>query len=206
MANVSQIPQCRAEVSRSHTVLVGVLIRLAERAGLHRETKSSAISSAERQVRRLLWHQICFLDLHIAETQGPQPTIKDDEFDTPLPLNVDDIALDTTNNQSPFGGHWTDSTFTLIRYECNMVHRAIFKKREEIYNKTTDLKSVRRWVDKRKTSIEEKYLNHLNERIPIQQCAKVAGRLLTARFNAMLLQRHLQEDKDTAFQHELQDT
>lgn len=87
-----------------------------------------------------------------------------------------------------------------------MVHRAIFKKRVEIYNKTTDLKSVRRWVDKKKTSIEEKYLNHLNERIPIQQCAKVAGCLLTARFNAMLLQRHLQEDKDTAFQHELQDT
>ena len=87
-----------------------------------------------------------------------------------------------------------------------MVHRAIFRKRVEIDNKTTDLKSVRRWVDKKKTSIEEKYLNHLNERIPIQQCAKVAGRLLTARFNAMLLQRHLQEDKDTAFQHELQDT
>ncbi|KAL2051030.1 hypothetical protein ABVK25_008624 [Lepraria finkii] len=124
---IYMIPQCRAEVSRSHTVLVGALIRLAERAGLHRETKDSAISSAERQVRRLLWHEICFLDFRTAETQGPHPAIRDDEFDTPLPLNVDDIALDATNNQSPFGGHWTDSTFTLIRYECNMVHRALLE-------------------------------------------------------------------------------
>ncbi|KAL2036736.1 hypothetical protein N7G274_010531 [Stereocaulon virgatum] len=203
---IYMIPQCRAEISRSHTVLIGALIRLAECADLHRETKGAAISSVERQVRRSLWHQICFLDVRTAEAQGHQPIIRDGEFNTPLPSNVDDTALAALNDLPSFSERWTDATFTLIRYECNLVYRSIFKKRVQIDNQKIDLKSVRRWVDKRKAYIEEKYLNHLDESIPLQHCAKVVGRLLTAKFNAMLLRRHLWEDNVTAPQHELQDT
>jgi hypothetical protein len=193
-------------MSRSHTVLIGALIRLAECADLHREEKGAAISSLERQVRRLLWHQICFLDVRTAEAQGHQPIIRDGEFNTPLPSNIDDTALDALKDIPPFSERWTDATFTLIRYECNLVHRSIFRKMVQIDNQKIDLKSVRRWVDKRKVSIEEKYLNHLDESIPLQLCAKVVGRLLTAKFNAMLLHRHLREDNVTAPQPELQDT
>ena len=205
LPNVPQMARYRPEVPRSHTFLVDVLIRLAQCAGLHQESQDSAISPVERQTRRLLWHQICFIDLCTAKARGTQPAIRDDDFDTALPLNADDISFNASAKQAPFGGRWTDTMFTLIRYECYLVYRAIFSKRQETYVETTDLKSLRHWVEKRKTAIEERYLNYLNERIPIQQCAKIVGRLLTARFNVLLFERNMQEGQTSASQSELRD-
>ena len=206
MANIYQIPQCRAEVSESQLGLVSALVQLAKRAHLHLEPQGPSISTVERQIRRLLWHQICFLDLRTAEIFGSQPIIRDNALDTPLPLNADDAALETSNVQSPSASRWTDATFTLLRYECYLVHRLIFEKEKEIENNMTNLDSIRRLVDRRKAAIEEKYLNRLDETIPIQHYAKVVGRLLTSVFNAMLLPSQLQDDDVTSSQREIQDT
>ena len=193
-------------MSESQLGLVSVLVQLAKRAHLHLEPQGPSISTVECQIRRLLWHQICFLDLRTAEISGSQPLIWGNALDTPLPLNVDDEALETSNIQSPSGSQWTDVTFTLLRYECYLVHRLISEKTKEIDNNMTNLDSVRRLVDRRKAAIEEKYLNHLDENIPIQHYAKVVGRLLTSIFVAMLLPGQLQDDDVTFSQCEIQDS
>ena len=192
-------------MSESQLGLVSALVQLAKRALLHLEPQGPSISTVERQIRRLLWHQICFLDLRTAEISGSEPIIQDNVLDTPLPLNIDDEALETSNIQSPSANRWTDVTFTLLRYECYLVHRLILDKTKEIENNMTNLDSVRRLVDRRKVTIEETYLNHLNETIPIQHYAKVIGRLLTSVFNAMLLPGQLQDDDFTSSQREIQD-
>ncbi len=185
---------------------MSALIQLAKRAHLHLQPHGISISPVERQIRRLVWHQICFLDLRTAEIFGSQPIIQDMELDTPLPLNVDDEALGTSHDQSPLTSRWTDATFTLLRYECYLVHRLIFEKTKEVENNLTNLDSVRGVVDRKRAAIEEKYLNHLDETIPIQQYAKVVGRLLTSVFNAMLLPGLLQDDEVTSSQREIQET
>lgn len=201
-----QIPQCREEVSRSHTILIGALVRLGECAGLHRGASDLGMSPSEKQVRRLLWHEICFLDIRAAESQGPQPTIREDEADTPLPSNTNDSELDDPS-QTLSNSRWTDATFSLIRYECYAVHRLVLRQRVAIDNKTIDLASVRHEVNRRKRTIKEKYLRHLDEHVPIQRCAKLVGRILTARFDALLLQRHLQDaNQRSEVEHELQHT
>ena len=204
-ANEYQIPQCHAEVSESQLELVTALIQLAKRAHLHLQPQGLSISLVECQIRRLLWHQICFLDLRTADIFGSQPIIGDNALDTPLPLNVNDEALETSNDH-PLTSRWTDATFTLLRYECYQVHRLIFEKTKEVENNMTDLDSVRRLVDRHKAAIEEKYLNHLDETIPIQHYAKVVGRLLTSVFNAMLLPGQLQDEDVTSSQRDIQDT
>ncbi|PSN62837.1 fungal-specific transcription factor domain-containing protein [Corynespora cassiicola Philippines] len=88
------IPLCRAEVSRAHSALTGTCIRLAECMGLHRDPTTYSSSAVEIHVRRLVWHQICFLDLRTCEATGPRPQIRRDEYDTRFPLNVDDVDLD----------------------------------------------------------------------------------------------------------------
>ena len=193
-------------MSESHIALVSALIQLAKGAHLHLQPQEPSISPVDRQIRRLLWHQICFLDLRTAEILGSQPIIRDNALDTPLPLNVDDEALGTSHEQSPLTSRWTDATLTLLRYECYLMHRLILHKTKEIENNMTNLDSVRRLVDRQKTAIEERYLNHLDETIPIQHYAKVVGRLLTSVFNAMLLPGQLQDQEVTSSQREIQDT
>ena len=193
-------------MSESQIDLISALIQLAKRAHLHLQPQGPLVSPVERQIRRLLWHQICFLDLRTAEIFGSQPIIRDNALDTPLPLNVDDEALGTSHDQSPLTSRWTDATFTVLRYECYLVHRLILEKTKEVENNMTNIDSIRRLVDRKKAAIEEKYLSHLDETIPIQQYAKVVGRLLTSSFNTMLLPGQLQDEDVTSSQREIQDT
>ncbi|TKA78392.1 hypothetical protein B0A55_04715, partial [Friedmanniomyces simplex] len=87
------IPLVRAEVSRAHSALVGTAIRLAECMGLHRDGTFYSMSPVEVHVRRLVWHQLCFLDLRTCEATGPRPQIRPGDYDTRFPLNVDDSDL-----------------------------------------------------------------------------------------------------------------
>lgn len=205
-SNRLQIPQCRAEISRSHTAFVRELIRLAKGAGLDRDASGPEMDPVDCQVRRLLWHQVCFLDLITTEAQGLQPAIHDDEFNTSLPLNIKDDALDQSSNQSfsPFG--WTEATFSLIRYECGMVHRFIIGQNSAIQQGQTDLKTVQHLVSVQKMRIERQYLQYLDDTIPIQRCAKFVLQLFTSRFDAILLQENSRFDVKSESQTDIRET
>lgn len=163
------------------------------------------MNPVECQVRRLLWHQICFLDLVTAEAQGPQPAIREDQFDTHLPLNIKDESLDRLDNESVPASGWTEATFSIIRYECCRVHRIICEQRSAIARGQTDLKTAQHLVSTMKSRIERQYLHHLDESAPIQRCAKLVGRLFTARFDAILLHRHSQFDMNTEMQPDIRE-
>lgn len=197
------MPQCRAEVTSSNSNLVGALVRLAQCAGFQCDAVGSSMTPEESQVRSLLWHQICFLDLHAAETQGRLPNIRADDFNTLRPIKSDDTNSGYTLVSR--SSTWTDATFSLMRSECNVVHRIILEKGVSIDNKTIKLATFRRLVERRKREIEEKYLSGLDENQPIQRCAKLVGKILTARFNVMLLYRYWKETEDTDFQREIND-
>ena len=165
-------------------------------AGLNRDPSGPGMNPIDCQVRRLLWHQICFLDVLTAEAQGPQSAIRDDQFNTSLPLNIQDDALGRPN-ESMSPSFWTGATFSIIRYECCMVHRLILGQRQALDLGQTDLKTVQHLVNGEKTRIEHQYLQYLDDAIPIQRCAKLVGRLFTARFDGILLRRHSQFDVNT---------
>ncbi|KAI4251182.1 MAG: hypothetical protein LQ352_005019 [Teloschistes flavicans] len=197
------IPQCRGEISRSQTSLVGALVRLAQCAGLHRDASNTDTSPLECHVRSLLWYQICFLDLHTCEAQGPQPMIHDDDFDTPLPANVNDLAFDVATVPVP-STDWTDVTFSLLRFEITEVHKSIFRERMSLNRKATDLSTVRSNLDSRVQAIKSKYLDHLDDQIPIQRCAKLTATSLLSRCTPMLLQIFFNLDDFSDMQRQLQ--
>ena len=174
-------------------------------AGLNRDPSGPEMNPVECQVRRLLWHQICFLDLITAEAQGPQLAIRDDQFDTHLPLNIKDDTLDRLGNESVPVSGWTEATFSIIRYECVRLHRIICGQRSEIARGQTDLKTAQHLVSTTKSRIERQYLRHLDEAIPIQRCAKLVGRLVIARFDPILLHRYSQFDMNTELQPEIRE-
>lgn len=126
------------EVSRVHSVLTGSLIRLAECMGLHRDPTLYTSSPIEIHVRRLLWYQICFLDLRTCEAIGPRPQIRPDEYDTQFPVNIDDddldraeqgdFGIDTTKDRATF----TDMTLVRMRFETHEMQRLMWMERPKV--------------------------------------------------------------------------
>ncbi|KAG5206118.1 Bikaverin cluster transcription factor [Trichophyton interdigitale] len=113
------------DMSRTWTLL-GLAMRIALSQGLHREPSlfpSNNMDVVQVEIRRRLWHQICYLDFRSAEGRGQEPTIADEDYTTLLPRNIDDDDLVegdylVAGTYSPPG--FTDMTGHLIR--LNGIH------------------------------------------------------------------------------------
>lgn len=144
----------------------------------------------ETHVRRLVWHQLCFLDIRTCESQGPRPTIRRDEFDTKLPLNVDDIDLHATGKPPAGADRWTDATFSLIRFEINEMMRAIWIDRPRIERRKTNLTAVLTKIETFRKNMAMRYDHLMDDRIPVQKCAKLVKALLLSRLHIMVLHQY----------------
>ncbi|KAH6675439.1 hypothetical protein B0J14DRAFT_652294 [Halenospora varia] len=184
------IPLCRAEVSRAHSVLLGAALRMAECMGLHRDGETYGMNPLETHVRRLIWHQLCFLDIRTCEAQGPRPSVRRDEYDTRLPLNVDDNDLHATGRPPAAADRWTDATFSLIRFEVNEMMRTIWTDRPRIERRKISLTAVLSKIETFKANMGAKYDHLMDDRIPVQKCAKVVKALLLSRLHIMVLHRY----------------
>ncbi|CZR50594.1 probable binuclear zinc cluster transcription factor that regulates the ratio between aurofusarin and rubrofusarin biosynthesis [Phialocephala subalpina] len=184
------IPLCRSEMSRAHSVLLGAAIRMAECMGLHRDGQAYGMNPLETHVRRLVWHQLCFLDIRTCEAQGPRPSIRRDEFDTKLPLNVNDIDLHATGKAPVSADRWTDATFCLIRFEINEMMRTIWVDRPRIERRKISLTAVLAKIETFRANMAVKYDHLIDDRIPLQNCAKIVKALLLSRLHIMVLHRY----------------
>ncbi|KAI4244953.1 MAG: hypothetical protein LQ352_006675 [Teloschistes flavicans] len=152
------IPLCRTEVSRSHSALVGTALRIAECMGLHRDGTDYGLNPVDTLVRRLIWYQICFLDIRTCEAQGPRPHIRVDEFDTQFPLNVDDVDLERLMPPTSSVHRWTDMTLALIRMECNEMCRVVWVDRPRLEKRKISLTAVLGKIESFRKTMKDKYL------------------------------------------------
>lgn len=182
------IPLCRAEVSRAHSVLVGAAVRMAECMGLHRDGEAYGLSPLETHVRRLLWHQLCFLDIRTCEAQGPKPAIRREDYDTKLPLNCEEEQLTSQTTVSPDPAEqWTSTLLPLMRFEINEMMRIIWSDRRKLETRKTTLTAVLTKIENFRKRMFEKYDHFLSDEIPVQRYAKLVMYLLIYRLHAMVL-------------------
>ncbi|MCJ1439108.1 hypothetical protein MMC27_008499 [Xylographa pallens] len=184
------IPLCRDQISRAHSALVGMGIRLAECMALHRDGTEYGLKPVEIHVRRLVWYQLCYLDIRTCEAQGPRPGIRQEEFDTQFPLNVNDSDLDQDIAPNTSAEHWTDMTFSLIRMECHEMMRTLWFDRPKLEKKQISLTAVLGKIENFRKITEEKYLSFMDDNIPIQQCARAVLNILLRRMHIMVLHRY----------------
>ncbi|KAF2224479.1 fungal-specific transcription factor domain-containing protein, partial [Elsinoe ampelina] len=184
------VPLCRAEVSRSHSALTGTAIRLAECMGLHRDGTHYGFSAVETHVRRLIWYHLCFLDIRTCEATGPRPQIHKDDFDTKLPLNVNEDDL--TQNPPPTEDlpYFTDMTLSRIRFECTEAHRQTWLDNRRIDQKKLKHTAGLSRVQKFRTDMETRYMPLLAGSDPRQNLAMHFYRILSSRLFIMLLHRY----------------
>ena len=170
------IPLIRAEVSRAHSALVGTAIRLAECMGLHRDGSHYSMTPVEVNVRRMIWHQLCFLDMRTCEATGPRPQIRPGDSDTKFPLNVDDIDLLSPDPPTEDADYWTDMTLFRIRAECIDLRRAMWFEMVAIDKKKKTLTSALIKIQRTKNMLDTKYRPMMDENVPFHMLGK---RILT---------------------------
>lgn len=188
MLTDSKIPLCREEVSRAHSVLVGAAVRMAECMGLHRDgSKAYNLNSLDTHIRRLIWHQLCFLDIRTCEAQGPKPAIRREDYDTWLPDNCEEDQLTSAIRQSCVADSWTTTLFPLIRFEVNEMMRIIWADRRKLEARKITLTQVLTKIENFRKRMFDNYNHLLDERVPIQRYAKLVMHLLMYRLHVMIL-------------------
>ncbi|KAI1118803.1 hypothetical protein F5Y14DRAFT_446616 [Nemania sp. NC0429] len=186
---IYMIPICRAEVSRSHSVLVGTAVRMAECMGLHRDGETYGLTPLETHVRRLIWHQLCFLDIRTCEAQAPKPVIRREDYDTKLPVNCNEEDLAATPGAPPPepSDAWTTNTLSLIRFEINEMMRAVWVDRRRLEARRITLTAVLTKIENFRRRMTEKYDHLLDISVPIQRYARCVINMLTCRLHIMVL-------------------
>ena len=180
---------CRDELSRAHSALVSSAIRLAECMGLHRDPTQYGLSPIEVHVRRLLWYQLCFLDIRTCEVHGPRPTLRRDEFDTQMPLNIDDADLVATGDPKE-QDVFTDMTVMRVRFETNEMLRVLWNDRLRLERKAITLTHILGKVEAFRKAFNERYMPMLDDSVPLQRFTKILMQLFMTRMHIMLLHRY----------------
>lgn len=185
------LPMCRDQMSRAHSVLVGMAIRLAECMGLHRDPETLyGLSPVECHARRIVWFELCFLDFRTCESQGPRPGIKREDYDTRFPLNIDDADLlqpKVRDSKVKF----TDMTTSRIRFECTEMQRVIWQDRIRLERKKVSLTHVLSKIETFRKAMEAKYTPMLDLQVPIQKYARLVMALMIQRMYVMVMHRFL---------------
>jgi len=181
---------CRDEISRAHSALVGAAIRLAECMGFHRDPSEYGHPPVETHVRRLIWYQLCFLDIRTSEVQGPRVYIRREDYSTKFPLNLDD--QDFSNAKTNNADRWTDMTFSRIRFECQEMLRICFVDRIRLEKRNISITHVLGKIESFRKAMNAKYgplINVPNPK-PIQRAASVMMSLLINRLYTAVLHRY----------------
>ena len=106
--------------------LVGLLVRLAQGMGLHRDGSNFDLPPLEVEIRRRVWWGIVTLDLRSAQQLGSDLAIRDRSFDTKRPSNINDADITPTDTKAPAPREGrSDVTMTLLRYDLFAMRRTL---------------------------------------------------------------------------------
>ncbi|KAF2090122.1 hypothetical protein K490DRAFT_15508, partial [Saccharata proteae CBS 121410] len=201
----------RNEDARIIWTLTGLVVRMAQTLGIHRDGEHFDLSPFEIEMRRRLWWQVCILDARASEDHGCDPTILEATFDTKMPLNVNDSDLDP--NMSDFPQErtgCTEMTFCLVRFEVANVYRRIQyvppgPVRCNRYYSTVSLEQKEQWITEVHQRIEERYLNHCDMTIPLYWVIATVSRLIMSKMWLMLYHPYQRLDGGASLPQETKD-
>jgi Fungal specific transcription factor domain len=163
----------RNDDARIIWTLTGLVVRMAQTLGIHRDGSHYNLTPFQIEMRRRLWWQICILDARASEDHGSDPTIIEQVFDTQMPLNVNDSDLHPDMAELPEAKvGCTEMTFGLIRFEISSTLRKLQyvppgpKKCQQFFSNVS-LEKKEQWIRECHQRFEERYLQHCDMSVPL---------------------------------------
>jgi hypothetical protein len=89
----------RNDDARKIWTLTGLVVRIAQTLGIHRDGSHFDLPPFEIEMRRRLWWQVCILDARASEDHGCDPTIVEAQFDTKMVCLVTLFTLQQANTR-----------------------------------------------------------------------------------------------------------
>lgn len=143
------------------------------------------------ELRRRLWCQICHLEYRAAECKGQEPSIKDGDFTTMLPRNIEDEELVEGAPPDETGAYddakFTTMTFQLVRFIGMRALRRIVQSTYRLERRIlesgllgtscpdpvrelqTIYEQIKVMVNDMHNENERKFLRFVNPQIPLQR-------------------------------------
>ena len=130
----------------------------------------------------------------MCEAQSPRARIRKEEFDTQLPLNIDDSELEACDLRKETDQTWTVMTFSNARMECNEKIREIYnaqqRNRQEKEGDFVYIKKTLEIIDDFRRYMEMKYYPMIDDRVPIQHYTRLVIDMHCRRMHAMVLHEY----------------
>ncbi|GAB7350167.1 hypothetical protein MBLNU459_g0832t1 [Dothideomycetes sp. NU459] len=181
--------------------LTGLVVRIAQTIGVHRDGAHFGLTPFEIEMRRRVWWQVCILDVRASEDHGCDPTITEQTFDTKMPLNINDVDLDPTMKEfPPERVGCTDMSFSLIRFEvANTFRRLNYippgKPRAcGDFFASVSLDDKERWITECHQRLEERYLKHCDMSVPMYWVTATVSRLMMSKMWLMVYHPFQRQD------------
>ncbi|KAJ4984736.1 fungal specific transcription factor domain-containing protein [Stagonosporopsis vannaccii] len=201
----------RNSEARKLWTLTGLVVRIAQTLGIHRDGSHFALSPFEIEMRRRLWWQVCVLDARSSEDHGCDPTIVEAQFDAKMPLNVNDTDLypDMTEFPQERTG-FTDMTFSLVRFEVANIFRRILYippgpvRCTELFANLT-IAEKEEWITECHQKMEEKYLKDCDTSIPLCWVTATISRLIMSKMWLIVYHPHQRKDGGASLPQETKD-
>lgn len=118
MLTVIQVSARHETDPRSLSALLGIAVRIAQRMGLHIESRNAVCTAFKAELRRRVWWALALFDARVSEMADHKNSILSPIWDCKIPANVNDFAIGPEIKQYPMThGFPTESIFTVVRSE-----------------------------------------------------------------------------------------
>lgn len=192
--------------------LTGLIVRMAQTIGIHRDGTHFGLPPFEIEMRRRLWWQICVLDVRASEDHGCDPTIVEQAFDTKLPLNINDADVEPGMKEfPPERVGITDMSFCLIRFEVSNTFRRLNyippgnPRSCGNFVAGVTLEAKEKWITDCHKLLEEKYLKNLDMSIPMYWVTATVARLIMSKMWLMVYHPFQRQDGGASLTQEIKD-
>lgn len=144
-------------------MMTGLVIRMAQALGLHRDgSRFPNLTPFEVEMRRRLWWGVCMLDVRASEDQGMDLTIAHGSFDTRLPSNINDTDIEPETKEMPKEREGiSDSTFFLVACDQCDISRQMMA--VSLQDGKPRLDEQNRLLNEYHERLENKYLRYNSE-------------------------------------------
>ncbi|KAF4552830.1 Fungal specific transcription factor domain-containing protein 15 [Elsinoe fawcettii] len=191
--------------------LTGLLVRMSQTVGIHRDGTHFGLPPFEVEMRRRLWWQICILDVRASEDHGCDPTIVEQSFDTKMPLNINDADINPGMKDFPKEHKGcTDISFCLIRFEvANTFRRLNYvppgpRGCNEFYT-TVSREQKEKWIQECHDMLEEKYLKHCDMTVPLYWVTATVARLIMSKMWLIVYHPYQRQDGGTSLPDDIRE-
>lgn len=187
---------------RSLWSLMGIIIRNAERCGLHRDGTVFGLSPYETEKRRRIWWSLQHLDIALAVRSGSMSLTLNARWDTKLPLNIEDEDI-TPDMREPPPEHERLTSMSHCLWTMWVVQeQRSFRKADGTYlgfswaaERSLSRAEKTALVDRLEAGLNKHYFQYCDPIRPLDMLIQIRGRSFVCGMRRLVLQTLVQNSK-----------